>query len=148
MTGNQSGASADAANIVLALTGNRGTTGEVTVDTKEGWLLFVEAHFKKSTYDDLVIECDGDLGDIQVVQAGLRYKRLFDITTPDWYIDYFTVCNYQKSQFKIFPCYHWIGKKIKDVTATSATGNTMHHQCCLLHKIIANFARYHQFLCL
>ena len=109
---------------MLGLTGNKGTTGEITVDAKDGWLLFVKTFFKKSTYDDLVIECDEDLGDIQVVQAGLRYKRPLDIITPDWYIDFFTVCNYQNTELKNFPCYHWIGKSIKDVTATSATGNT------------------------
>lgn len=51
-------------------------------------------NFKKATYDDLIIECDNDLGDIQVVQAGLRYKSMFNIITPDWYIDFFTVRNF------------------------------------------------------
>ena len=120
VTGDQANATADTSDVVLSLTGDKGTTGEITVDAKEGWFLF-ETHFKQSTYDDLIIESDGDLGEIQVVQAGLRYKRLLNIITPNWYIDYFTVCNYQTTVLKNYPCYHWIGKAIKDVTATSTT---------------------------
>ena len=129
VTGSQTGAAADTRSVVLGLTGTEGTTGEITVDAKDGSLLtlfkrwcmyYFPNHFKKSAYDDLVIECDDDLGEIQVVQAGLHYSST--LLTPDWYIDFFTVCNYQSSVKKNYPCYHWIGKKVKDVTATSATG--------------------------
>ena len=122
VTGDQAGASPDTASVVVSLTGNKGTTGEITVDAQEGWFLFYETRFRESAYDDLIIECDGDLGDIQVVHAGLRYKRVLNIITPDWYIDSFTVHNYQSIQSKHFPCYHWIGQSAQDVTATSATG--------------------------
>ena len=132
VTGDKATASPDTSDVVLSLTGDKGTTGEITVDAKKGWFL-VKTHFKKSTYDDLIIETDGDLGDIQVVQAGLRYKRPLDVMTPDWYIDFFTVCNYQNNaELKNYPCYHWIGKKIKDVTATSATGKYCIHKICCI----------------
>ena len=120
VTGSQPGAAADTRSVVLGLTGSEGTTGEITVDAKDGWFLLTHTYFKKSAYDDLVIECEDNLGEIQVVQAGLRYSST--LLTPDWYIDFFTVCNYQSSVKKNYPCYHWIGKKVKDVTATSATG--------------------------
>ena len=128
VTGSQPGAAANTRTVVLGLTGTEGTTGKITVDAK--WFLFTHTHFKKSTYDDLVIECEDDLGEIQVVLAGLRYSRT--ILTPDWYIDFFTVCNYQSSIMKNYPCYHWIGKKVKGVTATSATGKLV----CALNNII------------
>ena len=138
VTGDQANASPDTSDVVLSLMGDKGTTGEITVDAKEGWFLFVKTHFKRSTYDDLIIESDGDLGEIQVVQAGLRYKTLLDIITPDWYIDFFTVCNYQTEVLKNYPCYHWIGKKIKDVTATSATGKLYSQKCmCCTTYIIS-----------
>ena len=120
VTGSQPGAAADTRSVVLGLTGSESTTGEITVDAKDGWFLLTHTYFKKSAYDDLVIECEDNLGEIQVVQAGLRYSST--LLTPDWYIDFFTVCNYQSSVKKNYPCYHWIGKKVKHVTATSATG--------------------------
>ena len=120
VTGSQPGAAADTRTVVLGLTGSEGTTGEITVDAKDGWFLLTHTYFKKSAYDDLVIECEDNLGEIQVVQAGLRYSRT--ILTPDWYIDFFIVSNYQTSVKKNYPCYHWIGKKVKYVSATSATG--------------------------
>ena len=105
---------------MVSLTGDKGTTGEITINAL--LLSFKNRRFKKGAYDDLIIECDGDLGDIQVVHAGLRYRRVLNIITPDWYIDFFNVHNYQSIQLKHFPCYHWIGQSIKDVTATSETG--------------------------
>ena len=88
VTGSQPGAAASTRTVVLGLSGTEGTTGEITVDAKDGWILFTHTYFKKSTYDDLVIECDDNLGEIQVVQAGLRYSST--IMNPDWYIDFFT----------------------------------------------------------
>ena len=120
VTGSQPGAAADTHSVVLGLTGTEGTTGKITVDAKDGWFLLTHTYFKKSTYDDLVIECEDNLGEIQVILAGLRSSRT--ILTHDWYIDFFTVRNYQSSIVKNYPCYHWIGKKVKGVTATSATG--------------------------
>ena len=122
VTGNQGGASPDTHKVVVSLTGDKGTSGEIEVQAESGFIFFTKTYFKKSSYDDLIIECDGDLGDIQVVGAGLRYKSLMNIFTPDWYIDFFTVANYQNKITTNYPCYHWIGKSIDDVTATSATG--------------------------
>ena len=123
VTGDQAGASPDTCNVVVSLTGDKGTTGEITINVRKGFLF--KTRFEESAYDDLVIECDGDLGDIQVVHAGLRYITVIGIIAPDWYIDYFTVHNYQSTQLKNYPCYHWIGgQSTKDVTATSETGKS------------------------
>ena len=89
VTGDQADASPETVSVVVSLMGNKGTTGEITVNVHEGWLLFFKTRFRESAYDDLIIECDGDLGDIQVVHAGLRYIRVIDVITPDWYIDFF-----------------------------------------------------------
>ena len=121
VTGDQADADPESFNIILSLTGDKGMSGEIPVSTTSGFIFF-KRHFKRSTYDDIIIESDGDLGDIQVVGAGLRYFSLFNILTPDWYVDYVTVKDYQKTVMTNFPFYHWIGKSVKQVTATSATG--------------------------
>ena len=140
VTGSQSGASPDTATVVLSLTGTKGTTGDIIVKAEEGFFFIkTKVYFKESTYDDIVIECDGDLGDILVVSAGLQYKSLLKLTTPDWYIDYFTVVQYQEikpTSRKDFPCYHWIGNSVKDVSVTSETGMSLYIITLLLLIIV------------
>ncbi len=127
VTGDQADANPESFNIVLFLNGNKGKSGDIVILTSslysDGFLnIKIQKNFQRSHFDDLVIESDGDLGDIQVVGVYLQYISLLNIITPDWYIDYFTVKNYQKSVQANFPCYHWIGRAIREVSCTSATG--------------------------
>ena len=123
VTGNQAGAG-DSSSIFISLIGDKAKTGKIKVKARTGFPFFTKCYFQRSTYDDLVIESDEDLGDIQVVHAGLHFKKSnYSIFTPDWFIDYFTVANYQKmGATSDFPCYHWIGETVKRVEATSETG--------------------------
>ena len=122
VTGSQAGADPSTTTVVVSLTGEKGSTGEVKVEAKDGFLFWQKTYFKRSTYDDIVLKVDGDLGDILVVSAGLRYKDIIPDMTPDWFIDFFTVANHQNDVRTNFPCYHWIGNSVKNVSSTSATG--------------------------
>ena len=57
--------------------------------------------------DDLIIEADGTLGDILVVEA-VNESTFFDNEDP-WYVSLVTVYNFQSNSSDDFPCYHWIG---------------------------------------
>ena len=69
------------------------------------------------THEDILIEVDGNLGDIQVVIIGNEksWQR-------SWFIKYIEIYQHLFDKVKrvIFPCYHWIGSN-DSVSITSST---------------------------
>ena len=80
---------------------------------------------RSCSYDDLVIECSGDLGQIEVVELG-NDKGLWstgsNLLGAAWYVDFVVVHNFQQKgqQGQEYPCYHWIG----DGDYVTCTANT------------------------
>ena len=68
----------------------------------------LKGSFSRRTFDDLVIECDGDLGEIHVVGIGNEKEWHTDLGAP-WYVDFIMVHNFQSDKNEEFPVYHWIG---------------------------------------
>ena len=59
------------------------------------------------TVDDFIIECDRDLGEIQLITVG-NGERFLASLNGNWYVEYTLVKNFQKDTENVFPCYHWI----------------------------------------
>lgn len=128
ITGDHDNAHADTSSVKIKITGDIATSDDVSMRVKE--YLIVYAHFKKSTYEDVLVESDGDLGEILIVEPSMCHHGWADILvpSPQWYVEFITVYNRQSNesngytQTKDFPCYHWIGHDCRGVSCTSETG--------------------------
>ena len=92
-----------ASQVYLELIGNEAQTGKI--DIRDHWKLFESSD---GTFDDYIIECDGDLGEVQLVTLGNNGYRSVS-SEAGWYVDFSLVVNLQTEVEQIFPCYHWIG---------------------------------------
>ena len=54
-----------------------------------------------------MIECDKDIGEIQLVTVGNGEDYLPNVWAT-WYVEYTSVKNFQNNKDATFPCYHWI----------------------------------------
>ena len=101
VTGEQ-GDAGTLASAYIVLIGDKAKTTIIHIQT-------LAKHVKESgTYDDFIIECDRDLGDIQLVTVGVG-KKCPACLWARWYVGYTLVKNLRDGKETIFPCYHWIG---------------------------------------
>ena len=104
VTGYQVGAGTKDTGIYITLIGSKASSGKVKIIS---CLKAFEGTFSRRTYDDLVVECDGDLGEILVVVVG--NDAMWACLGTPWFVDFVTVHNFQSKQNDEFPCYYWIG---------------------------------------
>ena len=116
VTGSQAGAGTDDTDIYITLTGSKASTGKVGISS---WLKVLKGNFNRRTFDDLVIECDDDLGQVLMVTLGNDKDWLIQVDSP-WYIEFVTVHNFQSTLNEEFPVYYWIGDR-DYVTCTAHT---------------------------
>ena len=102
MTGCQETAGT-ASQVYMELIGTEAQTGKI--DIGDFWKMFQSSD---ATFDDYIIECDGDLGEVQLVTLGNSGYRHVN-SEAGWYVDFTFVVNLQTKVEQIFPCYHWIG---------------------------------------
>ena len=79
--------------------------------------------------NDLIIEADGNLGDILVVEV-VNEHTFFDNKHP-WYVSLVTVYNFQSNSSENFPCYHWVGNE-ESVSFTAHTSECIHVVVCAI----------------
>ena len=116
VTGSQEGAGTKDPDVYITLAGDEASTGKVPLS---GWLKALKGRFDRRTFDDLIIECDGDLGEVLVVTLGNEGEWLEELGAP-WYVDFVTVHNFQSTLNEEFPVYYWIGDR-DYVTCTAHT---------------------------
>ena len=85
----------------IILIGNKAKTDRISIKH------YFELSVKFGTYDDFVIECDKDLGEIQLVTVG-NGETILPNVWATWYVEYTSVKNFQNDEETTFPCYHWI----------------------------------------
>ena len=90
--------------IWLQIVGEKACSGVINI----GSAFSIIESFQCQTYDDVMIECEEDLGDILVVDVG-NNKAALGILKTSWYVRYLMVKSFQSQQNEEFPCYHWIG---------------------------------------
>ena len=105
VTGSQEGAGTTDTDVYITLTGNKASSGKVGISS---WLKALKGSTNRRTFDDLIIESDGDLGRVLVVAIGNEKEWFADLGAP-WYVDFVMVHNFQSSLNEEFPVYHWIG---------------------------------------
>ena len=116
VTGRQEGAGTTDTDVYITLIGSKASSGKVGIS---GWLTALKGSYNRRTFDDFVIECDGDLGSVLVVAVGNEKEWLADFGAP-WFVDFVMVNNFQSRINEEFPVYHWIGDG-DCVTCTSHT---------------------------
>ena len=105
VTGSQEGAGTTNTDVYITLTGTKASSGKVGIS---GWLTALTGTFTRKTFDDLIIESDGDLGHVLVVAIANEKEWLVDCGAP-WYVDFVIVHNFQSEHNLEFPVYYWIG---------------------------------------
>ena len=91
--------------IYVELIGDKARTEKIGIASFFDWLTHTT-----DVYDDFIIECEIDLGEIQLVTISNDTIRL-PLTTANWFIDYTYVINLKSKFEQNFPCYHWIGNE-------------------------------------
>ena len=81
----------------MELIGEKARTGKIAVGRSS------ESHF-----DDFIIECEGNLGEVQIVTVGNDGHGIVSSNT-NWYLDFTYVIDLKTNIEQNFPCYHWIG---------------------------------------
>ena len=125
MTGSQKGSSATTRDVFFSLTGTKSQSKMISLGLFQS--LFALDSFNKSTYDDMIIETEQNLGDIKMVGVGLHndmISKLVDFVLDcHWYVEYISIVDFQNKEIETqFPCYHWLGYDNKEVTAVSKVG--------------------------
>ena len=87
------------------LFGSKASSGKIELSSI---LTALKGSYNQRTYDDLLVESDGDLGNILVVGIGNEKEWFGDFGAP-WYVDFVMVHNFQSNGNDEFPVYHWIG---------------------------------------
>lgn len=148
VTGSRPNSKADTSKIRITLVGDKGTSNAIAARAAE---CFLPSHFKQATYEDILIESEGDLGEILVVEPCMCHSGRQFCTclcsnilalSRQWFVNFITVYNHQDNMKPTnFPCYHWVGHGDHGVTCTSATGElctcsiTFYmHICCTMSK--------------
>lgn len=62
----------------------------------------------ESHFDDVIIDCEVNLGEVQVVVIGNDNHGII-VSDSNWYVDFSCVINLKTNKERYFPCYHWIG---------------------------------------
>ena len=77
----------------------------------------------KETFDEYLIECKGDLGEVQVVSIRNTGLKIANVGTR-WFLDFIQVLNLTTNLEQTFPFYHWIGKS--DLFTNTANTSELH----------------------
>ena len=105
-TGQQEGAGTSDTGVYIRLIGSNGRSSKVYL---QSFLkVLTGKSINKDSRENLIIECDGDLGNILVVILG-NDKSWLVIPGAPWYVNEVLVHNLQSKTRVVFPCYHWIG---------------------------------------
>ena len=138
MTGSQKGCNATTKDVFFSLTGTKSQSERISLSLLQS--LLAMNSFKKSTYDDIIIETDQDLGDIKIIGVGLRnskISKLIDfVLNNHWYVEYVSIIDFQnkeaETQFQ-YACYHWFVYDDKEVTAVSTVGMKCNYKLALTY---------------
>lgn len=108
MTGNQIGAGTPEAGVYVTLVGSKGHSGKIFL---QSFLkIMSKKYLGRETCDNVILESNGDFGEVEVVILGIDKGRRSSIIHDPWYVNYVGVFNYQTKQIPVvFPCYYWIG---------------------------------------
>ena len=125
MTGSQKGSSATARDVFFSVTGTKSQSERISLSLLQR--LFAINSFKTSTYDDMIVETDYNLGDIKMVGVGLHndvISKVVDFVLDcHWYVEYVSIFDFQNKEAETqFPCYHWLSYDNKEVTAVAKVG--------------------------
>lgn len=119
LTGSQKDAGSDLrADIRITLIGNKAKSDED--ELLEWWEIAPSGNMH---YDDVIMECNGNLGQVQVVTLQNKAHG-----RQDWYVDFIELHDFQTAEKQVFPCYHWIGAE-DSVSCSSSTSKSN----CILH---------------
>ena len=103
MNGKQLGAGTSSPEAFISLIGRSGHSGKLYL---QGFLSLLSGNtIHQDTWDNVIIESNGDLGEILVVILGIDES----IVDDPWYVNEVGVYNFQSSKHDAFSCYHWIG---------------------------------------
>ena len=102
VTGHQDEASTST-KIYLELIGEKGRSGKIGVGN---FIKFIKSSV--ATFDDYLIQCHGNLGEIHLVTIGIDDVRIVG-NHASWYVDFTYVINMNTECEQNFPCYHWLG---------------------------------------
>ena len=100
----------------VTLIGTEGSTGKVSL---LGTLHYFFKGTDSATYEEVVIETEGDLGEVQVVVIGIDGACL--ASDSEWFVEFAEVTDLtRQSQTEQFPFYHWImaGEYVTSVADT------------------------------
>ena len=93
----------------IYLVGKSGCTGKVDLPSIY-WKLLKRLFLWRNGHQDIlthvIIESNGDLGEISVVILGSEKRRILPLTC---YVTDVRLNNFQNSKQDTFPCCHWIG---------------------------------------
>lgn len=114
VTGSETFSGTPDSDIYMSLIGSKASTGKLNI---------VQGYFSSAvatqSYDDLVVECDKDLGELLVVVLGNPQNWMISAGSA-WYVDFVECMDLKNKQKQVFPCYHWINDG-DSLTITSKT---------------------------
>ncbi|KAI6653436.1 Arachidonate 5-lipoxygenase-like [Oopsacas minuta] len=91
---------------------------------------------RRGTFDEYLIECKGDLGEVQVVSIRNEGPKAMNLIA-NWYLDFTNVINFQTMSELTFSFYHWIGEGDHfSNPADSSTINQIEHYPNLMKQRI------------
>jgi len=91
--------------------------------------------FNRGTYVDMIIETDGEMGDVQVVGVGLKagvIARLKSaLVSHHWFVVFISVVDFQKKDAAEhhFSCNHWLGYDDGELTISAKTCKSVIATC-------------------
>ena len=77
----------------------------------------------KQTYDEYLIECEGNLGEVQIVSIRNSGPKITNLGAR-WYLDFIRVLNLSTNLDQTFPFYHWIGRS--EIFTNTANTSELH----------------------
>ena len=113
----------------MELIGNVAKTGKIEIGNFFNWHISSE-----DTYDDYIIECETDLGEVQLVTVSNDSARFYQ-SSANWFVDFTYVINLKSKLEQNFPCYHWLGDG-EEQTNSASTGKWIFKQVLCYHLIL------------
>lgn len=117
MNGKQLGAGTNDPEVCICLIGSNGHSDKIYLQSLLSMRALTGQTLHRGTWDNLIIESSGDLGEIQVVILGINKV---DFLSASWYVNEVGIYNFQSKNQEAFPCYFWIGNG-ESVSFTSKT---------------------------
>lgn len=126
MNGKQLGAGTADPEAYICIVGSNGHSGKLYLQSLLSMRSLTGQTLHRGTWDNLIIESSGDLGEIQVVILGIDKSALLGAS---WYVHEVGVYNFQSKTQEAFPCCFWIGngESVSFTSKTSKKFNFGHH---------------------